>query len=221
MQWSLLGPLAPHERAQVLKAAHLRSFPRGHIVCHAGDEADALHLVESGRLSVRVSTADGDAAMLNILGPGDYFGEVALLRPEWPTQRTATVTTLEPSRTLAIAHEEFTAIRSRNPGVEQMLSWLLAERVQQLTQRLLETLYLGVDERVELRLAGLVEMYRGNRHEGPVIVPLTQAQLAELAGATRPTVNQVLRRLEEAGVVTLSRGSITIVDPVRLAERVR
>jgi CRP-like cAMP-binding protein len=221
VHWSLLNPLSAHERAQVLRTAHSRTFPRGQVICRAGDEADALHLVESGRLSVRVSTADGDAAILNILGAGDYFGEVALLRPGWPMQRTATVTTLEPTRTLAIAHDEFTAIRARNPGVEQMLSWLLADRVQQLTQRLLDALYLSVDARVERRLTDLVAMYQDGRKAGPVVIPLTQEQLAELAGATRPTVNQVLRRLEEKGVVTLGRGSITVVEPARLDRGVR
>jgi CRP/FNR family transcriptional regulator, cyclic AMP receptor protein len=219
VQWSLLGPLSAQERAQVLRTAHSRTFPRGHVVCREGDPADALHLVESGRLSVRVSTPDGDGAMLNVLGAGDYFGEVALLRPEWPMPRTATVTTLEPTRTLAIAHEEFTAIRARNPGVEQMLTWLLADRVQQLTRRLLDALYLSVDARVELRLTELVDLYGGAGHAGAVAVPLTQEQLAELAGATRPTVNQVLRRLEDKGVVTLGRGSIRVLDPARLNDR--
>ena len=64
----------------------------------------------------------------------------------------------------------------------------------------------------------LCEQY-GNDGSGPVLVPLTQTDLAELAGATRPTVNRVLRALAAQGFVQLSRGRIVVVDPTRLAGR--
>jgi CRP-like cAMP-binding protein len=221
VQWPLLEPLAPAERGQLLSTAHRHRYPRGHVICHAGDPADALHLVEAGRLTVQVSSPDGDVAVLNILGPGDYFGELALLRRDWPLHRTATVTTLEATETLAVARSEFEKLRARNPRVEQMLSWLLAEQVDKLSQRLLEALYLDVDQRVCLRLADLADTYRRENARGPITVPLTQEQLATLAGATRPTVNQVLRRLEERGIVTLGRGSIRIRDVRELRRSVR
>ena len=71
------------------------------MVCHAGDPADSLHLIAEGRLAVRVWMENGDSAMINVIGPGDYFGELALLRAD--ERRTATVTALEAARTHGVA----------------------------------------------------------------------------------------------------------------------
>ena len=79
---------------------------------------------------------------------------------------------------------------------------LLAERVERLTEQLSEALHLGVDERVARRLTRVAAIYGGVRRG--TVVPLTQQDLAELAGATRPTVNQSLKKLEAVGAVELT-----------------
>lgn len=79
MEWQLLASLAEAERRAVLTAARRCEFVRGDAVVREGEPSDSLHLVESGRLAVRVTTVDGDTATLNVLGPGDYFGELSLL----------------------------------------------------------------------------------------------------------------------------------------------
>lgn len=72
------------------------------------------------------------------------------------------------------------------------------------------------DRRVVGRLLDLCEQY-GTDGSGQVLIPLTQTDLVELAGATRPTENRVLRALAAEGLVRLSRGRIVVVDPTRLA----
>ena len=98
--------------------------------------------------------------------------------------------------------------------MERLVVSLLAERVDQLSRRLLEALYIGVEGRVFRRLMELDEIY-GNGEPGTVI-PLTQDDLAGLAGASRPTVNQVLARLGDQGVVVVGRGRIQILHPAGL-----
>lgn len=97
----------------------------------------------------------------------------------------------------------FESLCLSHPQVERLLVTLLAERVDQLSQRLLEALYVGVERRVFRRLLELVDIY-GQGQAAPVI-PLTQDDLAGMAGATRPTVNQVLQRLARQGTVTFRR----------------
>ncbi len=217
--WPLLAPLTETERAELLASARPRRYERGETVMQEGGPGDSLHLVAAGRLVVRVSTPDGATAVLNVLRPGDYVGELALLRGEVP-QRTATVVTLEPVETLSLSGREFHALCHRHPALERLLAGLLARRVEELSQRLLEALHVNVELRVHRRLLELVDVYADDDPvRDAVVIPLTQGTLADLAGATRPTVNQVLQDLAADGVVALGRGRIDVLDRVALRQR--
>ncbi|MGY2702832.1 Crp/Fnr family transcriptional regulator [Nocardioides sp. HB32] len=217
MEWSLLASLDEDERRRVLSAARRRSYGRGDVLVHEGDPSDSLHLVSSGRLAVRVSTSGGENATLNLLGPGDYFGELSLLEGS-PPVRSATIVALEDAETLSLSAAEFRDLRRRHPAANQLLLFLMARRVEELSARLLEAMYDGLDRRVHRRLAELAGMY-GDGRPGPVVVPLTQEHLAELVGGTRPSVNQVLQRLVAQGVVELGRGRVVVLDRGWLEDR--
>jgi len=81
-------------------------------------------------------------------------------------------------------------------------------------------MYDGLDRRVCRRLLDLVATYRADGDGGPVTIPLTQEQLAGLVGGTRPSVNEVLQRLTQQGVVELGRGRIVVHQSAELARRV-
>ena len=221
MDWPLLASLAQEDRRRVLSTARRRRYARGEVLVHEGDPSDSLHLVADGRLAIRVSTADGDTAMLNVLGAGDFFGEVSLLDARGAV-RSATVVALEPAETLAISAAAFTELRSRHPAVGELVLVLMARRVEDLSAKLLEAMYDGLDRRVYRRLVDLARLYAdGPTHRGPVVVPLTQEHLAELVGGTRPSVNQVLQRLVGRGAVELGRGRLTVLDRATLVRLAR
>src|SRR4051812_5777117 len=90
---SLLDRLAPDDRTRLLAAARRRRFRKGDTLFHEGDPGDALHLVEKGHVAIQTTTLLGDVATLNVLGPGDVFGEQALIAPE--AVRTASAVALE------------------------------------------------------------------------------------------------------------------------------
>ena len=217
--WRLLEPLRDDDREAFLAVARPRTFARNEVLCHEGDPADSLHLVEHGHLAVHAGLASGATATFTVLSTGDYFGELALLRADH--RRTATVTALEPSRTLALAATAFDALCRRSPGIERIVSALLADRIDILSRRLLETMYESVDRRVYRRLLELARSYRGpdGGSDGTATIPLSQTQLANLVGATRPSVNQVLQRLAELQVVGLSRSRIEVLDLAALERR--
>lgn len=216
MEWPLLASLSEADRREVLASARRRRFSRGEVVVHEGDPSDSLHLVVSGRLAVRVSTSSGDNATLNVIGQGGYFGELSLLDGRTPT-RTASVVALEAAETLSIAASSFQELRLRHRAAEQLLLALLARRVEELSARLLETMYDSLDVRVARRLLELGRVYAEG--DGPTTVPLTQEQLAELVGGTRPSVNQVLQKLADRGVVEVGRGRVTLLDSAWLERR--
>lgn len=213
--WPLLEPLPGEDREAFLRLARRRAFRRNEVLCHQGDPADSVHLVEAGHLAVHGTLASGAAATFTVLSPGDYFGELALLRADH--RRTATVTALEPSRTVAVAATAFDRLCRQNPGIERVVSALLAARVESLSQRLLETMYESLDRRVCRRLLDLASTYGGP--DGAIVVPLSQDRLADLVGATRPPVNQVLQRLADLRVVRLGRSRIEVLDLPELQRR--
>ncbi len=94
-----------------------------------------------------------------------------------------------------------------------MLTNALVAEVRRLSAALIEALYVPVERRVWLRLIELVELYGG---DAPVVIPLTQDDIAQLAGTTRPTANRVLRAGEEQGVLHLARGRIEVHDRAAL-----
>ena len=153
---------------------------------------------------------------LSLLSPGDAFGELALLNTTH--HRTATVVALVPSETLSLSRSDFSALRAAHPGVEQMLVQLLARRIEELSGALLEALHLGADRRVMRQLLLLGSAYQDDQR-GPVTIPLTQLELAGMAGTTRPTVNQVLQRLLTERIIALGRGRIELLDVDALRRR--
>ncbi len=215
VQWKLLANLPEADRARVLAATRPRQFDRGEAVVHEGDAGDSLHLVRRGRLGVQVSRPSGESLTLNVMSPGDAFGELAAIGQAH--RRTATVVAFEPAETLSLSGTAFQSLCQRHPAVERLVVRLLVERVDQLSQRLIEALYVGVDQRLFRRLHELCGIY-GQGAPGTVI-PLTQDDLAGLAGASRPTVNQVLQRLCAEGVVELGRGRLRVLDPADLRTR--
>lgn len=217
MDWGLLAGLPETERREVLGSTRRRRFARGEVVFHEDDPADTLHFVSEGRLAARRSTASGDTVTFAVLGPGDAFGELAMLSPG--VRRTSTVVALEPAVTLSLGFGEFERLRSSHPAVERLLVDLLAERVRRLSDHLLEALHVPADERVVRRLSALCERYGPADVARPALVPLTQSEIGELAGAARPTTNRVLRGLAEEGVVVLHRGSVEVRDRRALARR--
>lgn len=211
MHWPLLASLSSDDQRRVLTSARRRQFKRNEVVFREGDPGDSLHLIQSGTFAVQISAPAGDRATLNVLSRGGFFGELALLRDAAARRRSATIIALEPAETLAIAGTAFTELRTSHPAVEGLVVAALAQRVEELSTRLLEALYVGVDRRVYRRLIELAVIYR--RPAGTdIVVPLSQEDLATMIGASRPTVNQVLQKLVSRGMISLGRRQITIED---------
>jgi len=217
VDWWLLSGLTPEQVREVLARATRRRFARGEVVFHQGDPAESLHLIGKGRFAVRATTPLGDVATIAIRVPGECFGELALV--DGYAHRVATVAALEETETFALAHTEFARLRRDYPQVNEALFAFLANEVRTLNARLLEALFLPVEKRVRRRLVELSRLYPDE--EGKPLVALTQEAIAELAGASRATVNQVLREEAKRGTLELTRGRTRILDLASLEQRSR
>jgi CRP/FNR family transcriptional regulator, cyclic AMP receptor protein len=218
MEWPVLAGIPPEDVRELLSIARRRRFDRGEVVFHQDDPADSLHLIAKGRFGIRLRTALGEDVLVDVRGPGDVFGELALVSVE-PRTRTATVVALEPAETHCVYHVDFTRLRERYPSIDRILLALLADQLRRTDQRLLEAHYVDVETRILRRLLDLARIYRGGT--GTITIPLTQEEIAALAGATRPPVNKVLRDWQARGAIELQRGRITILDADALAKGAR
>src|SRR4051794_31478286 len=181
-----------------------RPFRKGETLFHEGDHGDTIHVIEKGHIAIRCSTPGGDVATLAVLGPTSSFGEQALLTAD--AVRTASAVALDSVETRSMHRTDFERLRHTTPSIEQFLIQVLAADVRRLNALLLEALYVSADLRVVRRLAGVADLYTGDRTR--VEVSLKQDDLASMAGTTRPTANRILKLLEADGVIMLSRAHI-------------
>jgi CRP/FNR family transcriptional regulator, cyclic AMP receptor protein len=213
MEWPLLADLPPENVRQLLAIARRRTFSRGEVVFHRDDPADSLHLVVRGRFGARVLTPVGDSVLVEVVGPGQSFGELALLLPD--ARRSATVEALEAGETRSVRRDDFVLLQREHPGVKDVLLRLLAEQLRRSTDRVVEAHHVDAETRVRRRLLDLATTYDGG------VVPLTQEDIAAMAGTSRATVNRVLREEEGLGTVALGRGRTSVLDADALERRCR
>jgi CRP-like cAMP-binding protein len=217
VDWPLLAGLPTEDVRELLSVARRRTFSRGEVVFHRDDLAESLHFVVRGRFAARVTTPTGDSVLLDVIRPGEAFGELALLLPE--SRRSATVSALEDGETRSVYRDDFARLQRSHPGVKDILLRLLAEELRRASERIVEAHYVDAETRVRRRVCELATTY-GDGGEQPV-VPLTQEDLAAMAGTSRATVNRVLREEEKRGSVALARGRVVVVDAAALGSRCR
>ena len=213
VEWPLLADLPAEDVRRLLAIARRRTFARGEVVFHRDDPADSLHFVVRGRFGARVLTPLGDSVLVDVLGPGQSFGELALLLPD--ARRSATVEALEAGETRSVFRDDFAALQREHPGVKDVLLRLLAEQLRRSTDRVVEAHHVDAETRVRRRLLELAATYEDG------VVPLTQEDVAAMAGTSRATVNRVLREEEKLGAVALARGRTSVLDAADLERRCR
>jgi CRP-like cAMP-binding protein len=199
----------------LMRAGRPREFRPGEVVFHQGDPGDSLFLLRRGRVSVHVVTPDGDDVTVGLIAAPDAFGEVGLIRPDH--HHTASVVALDDVHVLSVLATRFHELRTDHPDLTEWLLLTLTQRLERMSELLADALFLDAEHRVARRL---LDCCRSLGPDGEPL-PLTQDDLAAMAGVSRPTANRVLRHLEDQGVVRLGRRHITIEDVDSLARTAR
>jgi len=216
VEWALLDSLAGEDRRAVLARCRRQRYARNEVVFREGDVGDAVHLLAKGTVAVRVSTPAGDVVTLEVLPPGEAFGEQALL---WDGgQRSATVVALEKVETMRLTRIDFDNLLGEHPATVRLLVAMLDTRLRATSQRLLDALYVAADARVLRQLSHLADIYADHVSGA---IPVTQDDLATMAGTTRQTVNRVLGQAQDEDLIRLARGKVEILDAAGLRRRIR
>ena len=211
----LFSELSADELERISRVAVPRSYPRGVRVFHEGDHSDACYIVRSGDLRVTREHPDGRAIALATLGPGDIFGELAMLDGE---ARSASVEALSDSELLALPAGDVRALLRGSAEITVKLVIALTRRLRESNERIARQSFQTVPSRVAGVLSQLIAEEAASlegRGDG-VTVRMTQADLAQLAGTSRESVSRFLAVLDRAGVVRVGRGRVTVLEPRRL-----
>jgi len=209
----LFTELSRHELERIAQVAIPRSFPRGVRVFHEGDSSDACYIVREGDLRVTREHSDGRAIALASLGPGDFFGELAMLDGE---ARSASVETLADSELLALPASDMRRVIADHGEIAAKLITALTRRIRETNERVARQSFQTVPSRVAGVLAQLIAEEAMPEGRQGITVRMRQSDLAQLAGTSRESVSRFLATLERAGVVRVGRGRVTIVEPRRL-----
>ncbi len=185
-----------------------RHFKNGAVIFYEEDVADHLFVIETGEIKVTM-LGDGEReVILSIFGPGECFGELALL-DEAP--RSATVVATADSTVLAIARDDFHRVLLANPTIALHLLKLLAQRLRKSTHRIESLVLLDVFGRVARQLLETAHEHGTRQPDGSLAFPKpTQQDLASMVGSSRETVSRVIKELSTAGLVRAQGGKYYI-----------
>jgi CRP/FNR family cyclic AMP-dependent transcriptional regulator len=212
-QVPLFAELETEELDRISRVAVPRSFPKGTRVFHEGDHSDACYIVRSGSFRVTREHSDGRAITLANLGPGDIFGELAMLDGE---VRSASVEALGDGELLALPGADVRRLLARHPEITVKLVAALVRRLRQANERISRQSFQTVPSRVAGVLSQLVAEETPLHDGDGITIRMNQVDLAQLAGTSRESVSRFLAELERAGVVRCGRGRVTILEPPKL-----
>ena len=172
-----------------------------------GDPADALYAVRRGQIRIATGTEAGQRLTLNLLGPGDVFGEVALLDGY---SRTADAIATEATELFVVRRRDFLDLLEQRPAVAIRIIELLCERIRWMSERMEEVVLLSLPQRLARRLLALSEDYGAELY-------VSQEELAVFIGATREAVNRQLQAWKRKGLLEIGRSRIRLLDKAGLS----
>jgi CRP/FNR family cyclic AMP-dependent transcriptional regulator len=212
----VFAPLSEHDRRELAQVAVPRHWMKGEVVFREGDTGDTCYVIRDGALRVTRDHTDGRTITLAELRPGDMFGELAMFNSE---VRSATVQALEDSSALALLAGDMRRMLLSHPHIAvNMLAWM-SDRLRAANDRIARQSFQTVASRVAGALLAQVQARSSNDSPEPpreVVIRATQAEIAQLAGASRESASRFLARLERDGVVTTGRGKVLVHEPSAL-----
>jgi CRP/FNR family transcriptional regulator, cyclic AMP receptor protein len=203
----LFADFSPETQAALLEHSRQRTYTKGAVVINEGDAAQALFIVCSGALKACLNDDQGKELVLSILGPGHYFGELALLDGE---PRSANIVALETSQLLVLTKEAFHEVLQAHPDGLWQLVHSLVKQVRQLTETTRTLALVDVFGRLVRLLTSLGRPQAAGSSVQIISPRPTQQEIASQIGASREMVSRILKDLVQGEYLSLERDHIVI-----------
>jgi CRP/FNR family cyclic AMP-dependent transcriptional regulator len=201
---ALFSELTPQHLKTITAHGVHRQYPKQTILITEGDNSDSLYVIEEGQVKAYVSDEHGKEFTLSMLGPGEHFGELALIDS---TPRSASVVTMTPCRMTVVSKEDFRQCLANDPEIAMELIRSLSRRYRALTERVRNLALLDVYGRVARTLLSMA-----TDHDGEQIIDqrLTHQEIASMVGASREMVSRIMKDLTTGGYLEVRNRRIVI-----------
>ena len=173
-----------------------RKFPRDAVIYEDGSMGDYMYIISEGQVKITKMSEDGREKILEILGPGNFHGEMALLDR---APRSASAKTITPCVLLALSRADFLGLLKQNHEVTLELIRVLARRLRETDEQIKGLLFERVEGRTRRLLARLAKEPVPGRDDRIATSPITHQQLADLVGTSRETITRVVKELKDEG----------------------
>tara|TARA_R110000787_G_scaffold16622_74_gene52045 strand:- start:577 stop:1269 length:693 start_codon:yes stop_codon:yes gene_type:complete len=212
----LLQHLSEEELSHLLKFARLHRFAAGQMLFQKGDDGDSLMAIVSGHIRISTLSAEGREVVLNILNPGELFGEIALIDGK---ERTADASAMDDCEVIIIHRRDFMPFLQQRPELCTRLMVVLCERIRWVSALHEDSMFLSLTQRLAKHLLRLAGTYGQPTAEGTMIdLKLSQQELGNILGATRESINKQIRAWEDDGYLKRTSGRIVICNPDALED---
>ncbi|HLI10548.1 MAG TPA: Crp/Fnr family transcriptional regulator [Alphaproteobacteria bacterium] len=207
----LLSRLGDSEADALLAYARLQRYAAGAAIFAKGDAGASMMAVTKGRVRISAPSLEGKEVVLNIIGPGEVFGEIALLDGK---ERTADATAMTACELLVLERRHFLPVLERHPELCLHLLQVLCERLRRTSEQVEDVLFRHLQSRLAKALLRLAADHGAGASAGGrrIDLKLSQRELGNLVGGTRESINKQLQAWQRAGIIALDKGAIVIRD---------
>lgn len=204
----LFSDLTHQELGMLADSGSRRKFPAKNIVFHEGDQGDNLLIILSGKVKVLLYGKGGQEFILTILGPGNFFGEMAIFEA---APRSATVMTVEPCELLLLGQKNLSGLLKKHPMIAVKILKNLSQRLRKTNEQIRSLVMFDIYGRIGRCLLNLAET-QGGRANGQFLVPNrpSMQELAKMVGCSRETLSRAMKTLKDNGCLTVTRNTLYI-----------
>lgn len=208
MNTALFSELTPEDIRFIASYGVDRTYPKKSILITKGDESDGLYVIVEGRVKVYISGEQGTEVILRYEGPGEFFGELALIDKE---PRSASVATVEDTRVAYVSPSNFERCAHDKPDLAIKLLRSTINRIRQLTEELADSALKNVYQRIKSKLTAMAE-----EHDDKLMINLrlTHQDIADMVGCDRVMVTKILGKLTDNDYIGVEAKRISILKPL-------
>lgn len=187
-----------------------RRYPKDTVVFFENEDGEFFFMILEGRIKVTILGDDGREIILSVLGPGDFFGEMALLDNE---PRSATAIAAEESELLSLHRTDFQTVLSDNRNILGSFIKILTSRLRRANHQISTLALLDVYGRVARVILEMAREEGKRLKDGRIAFRrATHQEIANRIGTTRETVTRMLKELERQGLIDV-QGKEIVVQP--------
>ena len=212
-QHPMFRDLEPEALDQLCHYAKHTVPKRGATIFAKDDPGNSLYAVISGAVKISISSPDGRNAILNLIGPGELFGEIAVLDGQ---TRSADATANTNCEIFVIDRRDFLPFVRSQPTLAMKFIYVLCARLRWTSEQVEQVILQDLPGRLASALLGLTE--KRNPDPESRTIAITQQEISEMVGMTRESINKQLRAWALRNLVRLEHGAIVVLDALALRE---